>query len=202
MAAYDSDPLINPDDFLGEATSDERGTFRIDFDSSKFAGFLAVLEGSPDVYLIMRDAHGKETLRTSVCKTGKEIEYHIKLGDEKPHPDAIDPYAGNARRLLAYLREAGATMGIEHRWNLDVLQNPNFPTDMQDRLRQSTEAFDDNLANFNHLMALLDGVVNRDMEERRLGAIGYDGPQVPHIPRREAHADAIQWSRREGFRWA
>jgi hypothetical protein len=201
VLAYDHDPLFLRDDLLGEALTDSDGSFRIEFDESKFAGVLAFLEGSPDVYLSVRDARDNVLLKTQVCKTLREIKYHVKISGEAADRAAVDVYAGNTRRMLAYLRDAGATMGLEQRVNLDMLRNPNLATDAQARLRASTAGFSDAQANFNHLMALLDGVVNRDLEERHLGTIGYDGPQVPPRPRREAHADAIEWPRSEAFRW-
>lgn len=201
VQAYDRDLLVSPDDFLGEARTDADGSFRIEFDTSKFAGFLSFLEGSPDVYLVLSDASRQEILRTPVCRTRHEIEYHIKVTSEVPNPDAPDPYMKNTRRMLGYLRDVGVTMGVEHRWNLDSLANPNLAPDVQQRLQSSVDSFDDNLANFHHLLALLDGAASRDLEELHLGTIGYDGPQVPSHPRRDAHSDSIEWPRSEAFRW-
>ena len=38
VLAFDDDPLLNPDDFLGESITNSDGFFRIDFDQSKFSG--------------------------------------------------------------------------------------------------------------------------------------------------------------------
>ena len=62
VLAYDHDFILNPDDLLGEAVTDSFGRFRIEFDKSKFAGFLEPLEGSPDVYLIVQNENKEEVL--------------------------------------------------------------------------------------------------------------------------------------------
>jgi len=43
ISAYDYEPLLNPNDLLGQATTDVYGYFRIEFDKSKFSGFLSHL---------------------------------------------------------------------------------------------------------------------------------------------------------------
>jgi hypothetical protein len=90
IEAYDDDPLLNPDDFLGEAITDSHGFFRIEFDESKFKEFLEVLEGTPDVYLVVKDNQGNKILATKVLQTKKEIEYHIRIVDNIPNPNAVD----------------------------------------------------------------------------------------------------------------
>ena len=60
ILAYDHDFILNPDDLLGETVTDSLGFFRIEFDKSKFAGFLEPLEGSPDVYLIVKNENKEE----------------------------------------------------------------------------------------------------------------------------------------------
>ena len=82
VLAYDDDPLLNPDDFLGESITNLDGFFRIDFDESKFRGLLEVLDETPDVYILIKDAQGNDILnnkKTRISQTKKEIEYHIKI---------------------------------------------------------------------------------------------------------------------------
>ena len=201
VLAFDDDPWINPDDFLGEAATNGNGRFEIEFDRSKFAPVWEFLEGSPDVYLVLRDQKRREILRTRVQQTKKEIEYHVKIAPHFPEPDAKDIYAANPRRLLNMLGEVGNIVGLENTLNLDVLANGDLPTEVRGRLEGLAEGFDDRISNFNHLMAALNGLINATLEERRLGTIGYDGPQVPRLPRREAYFQVIIWPRQESFRW-
>jgi hypothetical protein len=127
IEAYDDDPLLNPDDFLGEATTDPQGFYRIDFDESKFKEFFELLEGTPDVYLVVKDNQGNKILTTKVMQTKREIKYHIRIVDNIPNPNAIDIYSGNARRMISMLNEVGSIIGLKNRINLDILNNGNPP---------------------------------------------------------------------------
>jgi len=199
--AYDDDPLINPDDFLGESTTDAGGRFAIAFDRSLFQRFWEFFEGEPDIYLILQGRTGNEILQTKIHRTGHEIEYHIRLAQHTPDPNAKDIYAANANRLVNMLGEVGSLIGIEGALNLDVLANPGLPTDVRAQLEGFGRGADDRLSNFNQFSAVLNGVVNQVLEERGLRRIGYDGPQVPRLPRRERYDQVITWPRKEAFRW-
>jgi hypothetical protein len=228
IEAYDDDALLNPDDFLGKTTTDSDGLFRIDFDESKFSGFLEGLEGTPDVYLIVKekeeeddedhnaadddaaDNQAKQLLKTRTMKTKKEIEYHIRIldGDNNnnnntiPNPNAIDIYSGNARRMISMLNEVGNLIGIENRINLDILNNGNPPEDIRNKLQNFVKEYEDRRNNFNHFTVILSTLVDSFLEEIRIGNIGYDGPQVPRQPRRKPYNQVIIWPRNEEFKWA
>ena len=108
IQAFDQDS-IDPDDLLGQSTTDSNGIFKIDFDKSKFSKAWELLEGTPDVYLAINDSHRNHLLKTKVMQTQKEIDYHVKNNGEHdtPDPNAKDIYAGNARRLITMLRDVG-----------------------------------------------------------------------------------------------
>src|SRR5215831_8991475 len=123
VEAYDDDLLLKPDDFLGNASTDSHGIFKIDFDESKFKGTFEFLEGTPDVYLLIKDNQGSTILRTKIMQTKKEVEYHIRIADNTPNPNAIDIYSGNAQRVISMLREVGAMVGLENRISQNILNN-------------------------------------------------------------------------------
>jgi hypothetical protein len=208
IAAYDDDPLLNPDDYLGEATTDNHGFFKIDFDSSKFSGFLEALEGTPDVYLIIKDNQGNELIKqTKVVQTKKELAYHIKIPDPQtqiPNSTALDIYSGNPIRMLSMLTEVGGLVGLENRINLDILRNAHPPEEIRQSLQDFTDRFEERQNNFNQIMVILSSIIDLNLEDIHLGTrrIGYDGPQVPRYPRREFYDQVIIWPRDEEFKWA
>ena len=205
ILAYDDDPLLNPDDFLGESITDTNGFFKIDFDQSKFSRFLEALDETPDVYIMIKNAQGNGILnntKTRVAQTKKEIEYHIRIADHIPDPSSRDIYAGNVRRMISMLSEVGNLIGIENTINLDLLQNGDLPRDIRDRLQNFVNGFEDRNSNFDHFMVIVSSVINSFFEELRIGRIGYDGPQVPRLPRRESYDQVIIWPRKEEFKWA
>jgi hypothetical protein len=226
IEAYDDDELLNPDDFLGKTTTDSDGLFEIDFEESKFSGFLEGLEGTPDVYLILEKEKEDESedhdttaaddhdgyqakqllLKTRTMKTKKEIEYHIRIlnnnNNNIPNPNAIDIYSGNTRRMISMLNEVGNLIGIENRINLDILNNGNPPEDIRNKLQNFVKEYEDRRNNFNHFTVILSTLVDSFLEEIRIGNIGYDGPQVPRQPRRKPYDQVIIWPRNEEFKWA
>ena len=202
VLAYDHDFILNPDDLLGEAVTDSFGRFRIEFDKSKFAGFLEPLEGSPDVYLIVQNENKEEVLRTAVKSTQKEIEYHIKRSNPTKDLTAIDIYAGNARRFITSLYEVGNIIDTEHHINLDILANPNVSPEVKESLGEFSNRYEERRRNFETLLVTLSSLVETYLEDRNIGNIGYDGPQVPRIPRRELYEQTITWPRKEEFKWA
>lgn len=205
VLAYDDDPILNPDDFLGESLSDTDGFFRIDFDSSRFSGFLEALDQTPDVYILVKDERGNTILnneKTIVSQTQKEIEYHIRIAKHIPDTSGRDIYAGNMRRMISMLREVGNVIGIENTINLDLLRNGDLPRDIEVRLQNFVNGFDERNNNFNHFMVILSAVINSLLEEWRIGNIGYDGSQVPRFPRKKSYDQVIIWPRKEEFKWA
>ena len=203
VTAYDKDTILNPDDLLGESLIDSNGLFMIDFDRSKFAGFFEPLEGTPDIYLRLREDKTKsDVLTTKVVKTNKEIEYHIKIAENTPDPNAPDIYAGNARRLLSMLSEVRDIIGIEREINIDLLTNRDLPEEIRKRLEEFAEGDEERRKNFEHFLVILSSFIDSYLEEVKIGSIGYDGPQVPRQPRRESYNQEIIWPRRERFKWA
>jgi len=201
--AYDKDPILNSDDFLGQSLIDSKGLFKIDFDRSKFAGFFEPLEGTPDVYLRIKEEQGKkEVLRTKETKTNKEIDYHIKIADHNPNPNAPDIYAGNVQRLLNMLNEVRDIIGIERQINIDLLKNQDLPQEIRNRLENFAKGDDERRRNFEHVLVILSSFIDSYLEELKIGTIGYDGPQVPRQPRREKYNQVIIWPREETFKWA
>jgi hypothetical protein len=201
--AYDKDTVLNPDDLLGQSSIDSEGLFMIDFDRSKFAGFFEALEGTPDVYLRLREDQAKSyVLTTKVVKTNKEIEYHIKIVESTPDPQAPDIYAGNAQRLISMLNEVRDIIGIEREINIDLLTNQDLPEEIRKRLEDFAEGDDERRKNFEHILVILSSFIDSYLEEVKIGSIGYDGPQVPRQPRRERYNQEIIWPRRETFKWA
>lgn len=205
VVAYDDDPLLNPDDYLGESITNSNGFFRIDFDNSRFSGFLEPLDETPDVYILLKDTQGNDILnntKTKESRTKKKIEYHIRIADNTPDPLSRDIYAGNIRRMISMLSEVGNVMGIENTINLDLLRNGDLPRDIRDRLQNFVNGFEDRNSNLDQFMVTVSSVINSFLEELRIGRIGYDGPQVPRLPRRESYDQVIIWPRREEFKWA
>lgn len=214
ILAYDDDPLLNPDDFLGESITNQKGMFRIEFDESKFKKFWEALEGSPDIFLVVKDKNQNEILKTRVAQTRKEIGYHIKLDDHVPNPNAPDIYGGNFRRMISMLDDVGSLIGLENQINLDMLQDPDLPDELRMRFQEFVDGFDERNRNFEHIVAMMNGLMVSVLEEaaqRQMGDIGplprrrhigYDGPQVPRYPRGTSYNQVIIWPRNEEFRWA
>jgi hypothetical protein len=205
VVAYDDDPLLNPDDYLGESITDSNGFFRIDFDKSRFSGFFKPLDETPDVYILLKDTQENDILnntKTKESRTKKEIEYHIRIADNTPDPLSRDIYAGNVRRMISMLNEVGNVIGIENTINLDLLRNGDLPRDIRDRLQNFVNGFENRNSNLDHFMVIVSSVINSFLEELRIGRIGYDGPQVPRLPRWESYDQVIIWPRKEEFKWA
>jgi hypothetical protein len=199
--AYDSD-TINEDDFLGQKPIDANGFFRINFDRSKFAPFYEFLEGSPDVYLRIKEGQeNKEILKTREIKTNKEIEYHIKIADHTPDPKAPDIYAGNLQRLLDMLNEVREIIGIERQINLDRLNSQDIDREIRKNLEDFAKMDDERRSNFEHVLVILSSFFDSYIEELNIGTIDYDGPQVPRQPRRVKYNQEIIWPRQETFKW-
>jgi len=110
VVAYDDDPLWF-DDKLGEDVTNEKGFFKIEFDKSSFDGFA---EGRPDIFLVIKDANDKELLKTRVKKTKKQVEYHIKLAEHTPDPNALDIYAGNLSKVMKNFQNIGDFIDSEN----------------------------------------------------------------------------------------
>ena len=203
IQAFDQDS-IDPDDLLGQSTTDSNGIFKIDFDKSKFSKAWELLEGTPDVYLAINDSHRNQLLKTKVMQTQKEIDYHIKDNGEHdtPDPNAKDIYAGNARRLITMLRDVGNILSKENQINLNMLQNASMPEDIKKDIQNFVNDNEVRSNNFKQIIAVLASLSDTVLEELHIDDIGYDGPQVPRYPRREQYNKVIIWPRNEVFKWA
>jgi hypothetical protein len=206
--AYDKDPLLNPDDFLGESIIDDKGFFQIEFDRTKFVDFLEVFEGTPDIFLILKDKDGNEILSTREMKTKKEIEYHIKaIKNTIPDPNAPDIYSGNGRRMIDILRNIGTIINLEFNVNKDILNNraeDNNTFDEESSKEKSQDFisnYDQITENFNNILVISQGLINNYLKELNLGTIQYDGPQVPRFPQKNRYNQSIIWPRKEKFKW-
>lgn len=203
ITAYDYEPLLNPNDLLGEVTTDAEGYFRIAFDESKFSGFLRHLLGTPGMRLVVNDRQGNEILETKITHITKETEYHIRVVDDAPDKNAIDIYSGNARRMISMLSEVGSMLGMENKINVDVLNNTKLPEDTKQKLQGFVNTYDERRNNFSQFVAILsDHLADTFLEKLHIDNIGYDGPQVPREPRRESYKEVVTWPRKEKFKWA
>ena len=95
VQAFDKDPKIyqKPDDRLGSAITDKDGAFKIMFNEEIFKDLL---EGSPDIYLVIRDRQGS-ILITANAKENltKPADFQLKLGTPPLDPHEPDLYATN-----------------------------------------------------------------------------------------------------------
>ena len=197
ISAYDSDPVIDSDDFLGSATTASDGSFHIEFDNSKFQNFWELLEGTPDVYLKIDQTGKKNILQTRTKQTKKELEYHIKLGKQTGNPDIVDIYGDNVAKIMSMLNDVGLNIGRENSINLDTLTNGRLPDVIRKRIEEFVAGSEQRVATFNNMMAMLSGLVNSFLEEQNLETINYDGPQVPRLPWRQDYNQVIVWPRDE-----
>jgi hypothetical protein len=179
VEAFDADPIFEPNDLLGNSATDSNGVFSIQFDKSKFDDIWDALDGTPDVFLLIRDKDGRQLIKTREAKTKKEIQYHIRHDPSTPDPKAHDPYSGNARRMLSMLAEVGELIGIEYRINLDLLNKGDLSEQARKDIDKFVNGHLDRRYNFDHFIVVLHSLVNSFAEEIRVGNIGYDGPQVP-----------------------
>lgn len=201
ILAFDEDNILDANDFLGETVTDDNGLFEIEFDKSRFTGVLELLEGSPDVFLLLKDKEGKDILKTSVMRTKKEIEYHIKNSHQIPDANFKDIYAGNTQRMLAMLQDVGSTIGLENTINLDMLSNGNTAQEIKNMLQDFINGHQDRRDNFNHLLVIFSSLIDSYLEDLGIGTLGYNGPQVPRYPRKEEYDMVISFPHKEAFPW-
>lgn len=201
IEAFDADPIFERNDPLGNSATDSNGIFSIQFDKSKFDDIWEVLDGTPDVFLLIRDKEGRQLIKTREAKTKKEIEYHVRNDPSTPDPNAPDPYSGNARRMLNMLGEVGDLISKEYRINLDLLNNGDLPNEVRKELNEFVTGHLNRRYNFEQFIVVLHSLIDSLGEETRVGNIGYDGPQVPRFPKREPYDQVIIWPRQETFKW-
>jgi hypothetical protein len=201
IEAFDEDPIFDTDDLLGTSATDSEGLFSIQFDKSKFDDIWETLDGTPDVFLLVRDKKGRQLIKTKEAKTKREIQYHIRHDPSNPNPEAPDPYSGNARRMLNMLGEVGDLINKEYRINLDLLNRGDLPEEIRKDINEFVGGHVDRRYNHDQFIVVLQSLVDTLAEVTRVGSIGYDGPQVPRLPKREPYDQVIVWPRQEKFKW-
>jgi hypothetical protein len=196
ISAYDKELLLKP------TSTDRDGYFRIPLSSDL---------NTPGVYLIIRYKRGKKKgkkilkiAQPKISQTTAEIDYHIRVVCECDVPDkeALDIYSGNAQRFIERLIEVGSEIEMEHTINLNILNNTSPPQDIKETLQKFVNGYDESGANINHFLVIMSALVDTRLEQLHLEDIGYDGPQVPRMPRRESYQQVITWPRKGKFKWA
>jgi hypothetical protein len=202
VIAYDKDLLLDKEDLLGESITDKNGLFKIEFDKDKFTNRFDPLEGNlPEVYLFVNGKDEKDNITTKETTTKREIGYHIKIVKSIPDPTAPDIYSGNARRIINMLREVGGIIDLEHNINLSALKNNETSNDTRNRIENLINKHNERKSNFNQFLVIFNSLINTQLEDLKIGQIGYDGAQVPKYPHRTPYEQVIIWPREENFKW-
>ena len=164
VMAFDKDPRIYMH------PDDKLGKSKTDSEGSFQISFSSEVfkdwfEGNPDVYLVVRDGEGRAVLTTSSKEnTTKSIDFQVKLGNVKADPAQSDLYSAGLERMTAAFRSAG-----------DFVDPSKTDANMILELL---------------LRTLGSWTLFRD-EHLRLS--GYDGIQVPKLPRKEDHHHLTRW---------
>jgi len=196
VSAFDKDGASDSD-FLGKSVTDASGKFSIEFNTQKFKKWWELFEETPDVYLVIHDQQGLELLKTRIKSTKQEIEYLIKLQENDPDPNSIDIYQDNFNRFGGQLGSVGMTMDWENSINLDTLASGQLSPEVRKRLEEFRDGYLDRRNMFNILTSIINGTTLSLAEERDFNIIGYDGAQVPRLPRRQRYNQVIIWPREE-----
>lgn len=151
------------DDILGIIPVNPDGTFEIPFDKNQFEGGL--LEGNPDIYLIIRNSKGEIIHKTEVRRGVKpsditNLTFDVILdSQEKTVKPPDDPYSQNLDRTIAAFMKLGET----------------------------AEWANDGQRTFTLLMSSINAYALYT-NERMWDTIEYDGPQVNRYPWRTNHS--------------
>ena len=168
IEAFDKDLLpIRPDRRLGEARSGADGSFEITFSYES----NDPLKEFPKIYLIVRDKDGKPVLSLIRSEpkdnpTGR-VDFEIKTTALLPDPKSPNPYANSANRLAS---------------NFSALLNSDTVDLSLDRSQDMWSIV---------FGAINSWVVNGDQTREEFA--GYDGLQVPELPRQKKHDHIIRW---------
>lgn len=163
--AMDSDQQFfedHNDDMLGAAWVKANGTFEISFKDDEFQD--NILEGQPEIYLIIRNSKGEMIHRTETRKNESKFEIRLESLEKKSEPPG-DPYARNLNRVFAAFGSLGDIVTV----------NSNEFT-----------------RNFALLNSTINAWANYT-RENIWAEIGYDGPQVPLHPRNTPHEHKLEW---------
>lgn len=163
------------DDLLDSKWVDNDGTFQISFDSQQFQDG-GLVEGKPDIYLIVRNQQGQIVHTTEIRKgidvsDSESLTFDITIDSLEKRPAtplAPDPYAGNNERVIAAFGRLGDVSRFQ-------------PEDTR------------------RILGLLVSSINGwslYTSENIWSKIGYDGPQVPRYPWREqGHSHKLSWEK-------
>ena len=164
VQAFDKEPL-HPDDRLGKARTDENGYFEIPFASSVFKSFF---ERYPSIYLVVRDQDGIPLIRSDPREnTTGRVDFEVKTTELIPDPLAPNIYSNSTSRLGG---------------SFESLLNGDSVDLSLDRAQT--------------MSGIVMGAINswvsfRDAEVAKFS--GYDGIQVPEIPRQKKHDHITRW---------
>jgi hypothetical protein len=161
------------DDLIGSMWVKNDGTFEIPFDRAQFED--GWFEGNPDIYLIIRNSLGEGIHITEVRRGVKpsdieRLTFNIILDSmEKKIEPPEDPYVRNNERVMASFMRIGDTIDLN---------------------------VGDTARTFRLLISAINAWTLYTREEM-WRTIGYDGPQVPRYPWKEAHMPhRLAWERK------
>ena len=180
---------------VGQATTSSDGMFEIKFNESCLDEISEKFEPEHNVYLVIEYGNN-EQLKTKLMRLHKEIEYHIKLTNYVPDPNAIDIYENNYDRILKIITEAGVFVN-NRKIDIDLLAKIKLPDNLIQKFQDWLYHYDDIEKNYEDWEALFQGIVITTLKEENFDMIGYDGPQVPRNSWRKGNDNVIIWPRNE-----
>jgi len=157
------------DDHLGSTWVKEDGTFQIRLEEKHFKE--NILEGKPDIYLIVRNSVGEIIHTTEVRKGVKPSEidaltFNISLDSlEKKVQRSDDPYEHNNERVVSSFQNIGESIDISNSDTARILS-------LLLRTMSDWQLY---------------------TQENAWNVRGYDGPQVPRYPWKQAHNHKLRW---------
>jgi hypothetical protein len=178
VQAMESDQIWyedHSDDLIDSKWVNKDGTFEFSFGKERFKD--NILEGNPDLYLIIRNSFGQIIHQTEIRRgvnssDNKNLYFDIILNSTEKQTTQIasDPYISNNERVLAAFQRLGDVSEFQ----------------LNDILR---------------IFRLLITSINAwslYTTEHMWNVIGYDGPQVPRYPWREhGHSHKLSWEEEE-----
>jgi hypothetical protein len=178
VQAMESDQIWyedHSDDLIDSKWVNKDGTFEFSFGKERFKD--NILEGNPDLYLIIRNSFGQIIHQTEIRRgvnssDNKNLYFDIILNSTEKQTTQIasDPYISNNERVLAAFQRLGDVSEFQ----------------LNDILR---------------IFRLLITSINAwslYTTEHMWNVIGYDGPQVPRYPWREhGHSHKLSWEGEE-----
>jgi hypothetical protein len=178
--------------------NDSDGTFQITFDSGSFKD--GWLEGSPDLYLIIRDGLDG----TIICKT--EVRRGVKIGSPELNFDIVLNVEGMAPSPLSpsSLFSSATSLSSSCGCYSPHSSSSHIADPYSENNNRVLAAFSQlgdvaqlTLADINRNFALLISSINAwtlYTQENMWKKIRYDGPQVPRYPWREKdHKHTLSW---------